>query len=79
MAERLGKRVHIVVPDEGEYNRSYRMCAPAPGVTVTFDNGSCLWAGYTSRAAAIASCTFASTKASELLLYAAQRSTCRQH
>ena len=35
MAERLGKRVHIVVPDEGEYNRSYRMYAPAPGVTVT--------------------------------------------
>ncbi|KAK9826777.1 hypothetical protein WJX81_008050 [Elliptochloris bilobata] len=25
LAEQSGKRVHIVVPDEGEYNRSYRM------------------------------------------------------
>jgi len=23
--------VHIVVPDEGEYNRSYRMCARVQG------------------------------------------------
>ena len=30
LAEQTGKRVHIVVPDEGEYNRSFRMCAPPP-------------------------------------------------
>ena len=30
LAEQSGKRVHIVVPDEGEYNRSFRMCGPAP-------------------------------------------------
>ena len=29
LAEQSGKRVHIVVPDEGEYNRSFRMCGPA--------------------------------------------------
>jgi len=31
LTQRLGKRVHIVVPDEGEYNRSYRMCARVQG------------------------------------------------
>lgn len=30
LAEQTSKRVHIVVPDEGEYNRSFRMCGPAP-------------------------------------------------